>query len=283
MYGEPSPDSGPSPKQESTKISDHGKPMMSNLPHTSDPLAFWRAELHDTAAQYLAAAIWTTELLQSYRNQWPTKARDLFDQLTTQLQTAHREVRRLLTDASPSLFQRGCQHAFELLIENLQTAHGPDVTYTLTPEAIQCCDHASETLRWTLYRVIQEAVTNANRHSGASQVQIFLSVCHMKNSSQISDHNRDKVDEMDGVESVVLEIKDNGKGFTIVESMKYERSAKRENGSGTICVNGYGLIGMRTRIAGLHGRCEIDSRPGLGTRIRVELPVIGMRMDSEPI
>ena len=90
-----------------------------------------------------------------------------------------------------------------------------------------------------LYRVAQECFQNIQRHAGATEVDVELSV-------------------LDGM--VRLRIEDNGVGF--------DPAAARRSG-------GLGLASMaeRTRLAG--GRLTIQSKPGEGTRLTVELPLSG--------
>jgi PAS domain S-box-containing protein len=84
-----------------------------------------------------------------------------------------------------------------------------------------------------LLRVIQEALTNARRHSGAKSVRVRL-------RTEGSD--------------LVAEVSDDGRGF------------------GSDTAPGVGFRSMRERAAALGGRLEIDSELGAGTRVRVRLP-----------
>jgi two-component system sensor histidine kinase UhpB len=88
-----------------------------------------------------------------------------------------------------------------------------------------------------IYRVAQEALVNAARHSGATRIEV----------------NLEAVDDRSGVSLVVC---DNGSGFTFAEEGK-----------------GLGLSGMRERALLVGGRLEIDSRPGKGTTVRLEVPL----------
>jgi two-component system sensor histidine kinase UhpB len=86
-----------------------------------------------------------------------------------------------------------------------------------------------------LYRVAQEALTNAARHSGASTIEVKLG----------------RVDSQ-----VVLEVTDDGDGFVFADEGK-----------------GLGLSGMRERALLVDGTLDVDSRPGRGTTVRLEVPV----------
>ena len=89
-----------------------------------------------------------------------------------------------------------------------------------------------------IYRIVQEALTNVARHSGAL-------------SSSVSVTRRD--------DSVNLTIEDTGRGMSGMPEVGAPR--------------GLGLIGMRERAQALAGRFAIESRPGGGTRVAVRLPV----------
>ncbi len=82
-----------------------------------------------------------------------------------------------------------------------------------------------------VYRVAQESLSNAVRHSGADSVSVRLA----RRGEQVE-----------------LEVADNGRAFTFDEAQR-----------------GLGLTGMRERALLIGGKLEIESRPGLGTRVRL--------------
>jgi signal transduction histidine kinase len=89
-------------------------------------------------------------------------------------------------------------------------------------------------LRTCIYRVVQEALHNCARHSHARTVKVVVKQEPAK---------------------IVLSVEDDGHGF----------DARR--------VRGLGLVGMEERVTHLGGAFEIESGPGLGTRVAVELPI----------
>ncbi len=93
-----------------------------------------------------------------------------------------------------------------------------------------------DTLRTCIYRVVQEALHNCARHSHARTVKVVVK----QETSRI-----------------VLTVEDDGHGF----------DARR--------VRGLGLVGMEERVSHLGGAFEIESSPGMGTRVAVELPIAG--------
>lgn len=88
----------------------------------------------------------------------------------------------------------------------------------------------------TLYRLVQEALTNVARHAHAHQVWVNLS------------------GRSDG--TLHLQVKDDGQGLP----------------EGTPSRHGLGLIGMQERVAALHGSLQLHSQPGQGLRIDITLP-----------
>jgi signal transduction histidine kinase len=90
-----------------------------------------------------------------------------------------------------------------------------------------------------LLRVLREILTNARRHSWASNVDVRL--------------------RAEG-DTLVAEVTDDGRGF-----------------DPTVAQGGVGLVGMRERVEQLGGEIEISSRPGEGTDVTVRVPMVGAR------
>ncbi|MEN3614281.1 ATP-binding protein [Plantactinospora sp. ZYX-F-223] len=86
-----------------------------------------------------------------------------------------------------------------------------------------------------MLRAAQESLTNARKHARADAVTVTLRYC---------------------AESVVLEVTDDGCGFT------------PPSGSSS----GYGLASMRARVEQTAGTLQVESAPGRGTTIRVQVP-----------
>jgi two-component system sensor histidine kinase UhpB len=96
-----------------------------------------------------------------------------------------------------------------------------------------------------VYRVAQEALVNAARHSGASRIEVSLEPADSR---------------------IRLQVSDNGSGFAFAEEGK-----------------GLGLSGMRERALLVGGTLEIDSSPGRGTTLKLEVPAGGaQREDARP-
>jgi len=87
------------------------------------------------------------------------------------------------------------------------------------------------------YRLVQEALSNIDKHAAASITRVVLNVD-------------------DEEETLSIEVLDNGKGFNAANTEP-----------------GIGMIGMRERVFGLNGKLDIASEVGAGTTIRIELPL----------
>jgi signal transduction histidine kinase len=98
-----------------------------------------------------------------------------------------------------------------------------------------------------VYRIVQEALTNVLRHSGARNVVVTL--------SQMAD----------GLE---MTIDDDGQGI--------DREISRFDAAST---RGLGIIGMRERVQALGGTFALESRRGGGTRVAVHLPSVAAAAD----
>ena len=108
----------------------------------------------------------------------------------------------------------------------------------------------------TLYRFLQEALTNIARHAEASQVWVKLSTSE------------------DGIQ---LSVRDDGKGFSQAIHEISALASHRQDGTPPVLTAGMGLLGMQERIMNLNGRLQIESEPGQGTLLTAWLPYLDGR------
>jgi two-component system, NarL family, sensor histidine kinase UhpB len=116
----------------------------------------------------------------------------------------------------------------------------PDIACELRLEG--AIEGMGETINITVYRIVQECLTNVARHAVATRSDIHV--------TRSNDLQRGDV--------VKVAVRDNGKGF----AQQREREATR-----------FGLIGMRERVQALDGEFRIDSRPGEGVTVTAIIPV----------
>ena len=189
--------------------------------------ARWARELHDETLQGLGGL---RMLVSAARRREDLETmRTAMEQVVEQIDGEIEGLRGLIRELRPAaLDELGAAPAIEELGIRMASRHGIEV---LTAVALEG-RHPPE-VETALYRIIQEALTNAVKHAGATHVAI-------------------SVDESDGV--VRLTVTDDGMGF--------DPGAPR---------SGFGLAGMRERVELLGGELEVASSPE-GTRVTAALP-----------
>jgi signal transduction histidine kinase len=193
-------------------------------------------ELHDGIAQYAAAAIMH---LDSHRHALAGRAPQADLEMVEQLLRKTLEESRRLIDGlrPPALDELGVVAAIEHLLQD-RSAKGPLCTFEHDAEF----ERLAPALEVAIFRIAQEAVTNARKHSGSPKIEIVL--------NRQGDHVR-------------LNVRDWGTGFQATP----------------ISESGLGLQGIRERVRLLGGTVAIDSEPGKGTRVSVELPIVPLPND----
>jgi signal transduction histidine kinase len=116
-------------------------------------------------------------------------------------------------------------------------------------ETIGLEEKLSPQIETAFYRIVQEALNNIAKHAQADRVEISL----VKRDSKI-----------------FASIQDNGKGFDLGKVLHPE-SPERS----------FGIVGIQERVSLLGGQMEIQSRPGFGTLIAIEIPYEGVRDGDE--
>jgi two-component system sensor histidine kinase DegS len=200
-------------------------------------------ELHDGPAQTMAAALFGVDLAVAALDRTPATARDELIAARALLRDALEDVRALMGGLRPRLLEEhGLAVALERLAEN-PPLWGPRVRVEISGEGAHGRLPASVELG--LFRIAQEAVSNARRHGAAAHVLVHLKVAPAGAS---------------------LLVVDDGRGFEPARVMP---------GPG----RGEGLPGMRERAAQLGGELTIASARGAGTRVAVWLPLAGVETE----
>ncbi len=205
----------------------------------------WARELHDETLQSLGAL--RTVLSMAARSDRPA---EIFERVLTesvdQLDEAITNLRALITELRPAaLDELGIEAAIGALAERTgRRGLEVDVSVELLAGDLRSRSKHTRELETAVYRVVQEALTNAAKHGGARRAVIELT-------------------EDDS--ALYLTIRDDGEGF--------DPDADTE---------GFGLVGMRERIELLDGELQIESVPGEGTLIRAKLPSLRAR-DEEVV
>ena len=197
-------------------------------------------DLHDALAQDLAALRLDIERLSNRRAAAPIRAE--LEELDRRSQGTLVAVRRILLDLRLSVLDSmGFLPALQWQLERVQASR--KVRGTLLVDGDETIELAYET-SVTLFRIAQEAISNAIQHGGAEQ--IFVTV-------EFAD------------DSVALTVEDDGCGFDVAKL--------REVGVGEND-RGLGVLGMEERALLLGGRLTIDSEPGEGSRVSANVPLV---------
>jgi signal transduction histidine kinase len=197
----------------------------------------WARELHDETLQGLGAL--RVVLASASRTGSQENLRDAVERAVNQLSDEITSLRGLISELRPAaLDELGLAAAVEALVEPPKNVRGLDIRayVSLNREADpeQALDLTPE-LQSTIYRVIQEGLTNIAKHARAENVELRLG-------------------EQGGV--LMLLLKDDGQGF--------ETEAHH---------SGFGLLGMRERLELAGGRLAVISESGAGTELRASVPV----------
>ena len=191
-------------------------------------------ELHDDLGQGLALLTVEMDLLRQKppeaAGQLGARLRDLLRQIR-QLSSSVHELSHQLHPAK--LEQLGLAAAIAGLCHELTHRHGHKIEFA----ANQVSPAISPDIALCLYRIAQEALANAIKHSGAQHVRVELSGT---------------------ADEITLRVTDDGAGF----------DPALTPGKG-----GLGLVSMRERVFSLGGELAIDSKPSDGTRVDVRIPL----------
>src|ERR1700723_3429646 len=194
--------------------------------------------LHESAGQTLAAL---KMVLGRLRRELPKKIDRVHELLESSIEltnTAVREVRTLSYLMHPSLLdETGLASALQWYAKGFAQRSGIDVSVEV-PENF---GRHSQEIETTVFRIVQEALTNAYLHSGSPTAKILLACQNGQIRAEVQDH---------------------GQGIPAMAS-----------GGDSPVPRGVGIAGMRERVKQLNGTLEIVSGPGEGTTIRAILPL----------
>ncbi len=199
--------------------------------------------LHDSLGQTLLA-IKNQALLAIHRQPDEQGMRRRLDEISGVTSQAIEEVRQITHGLRPYQLDRlGLTQAIRTSIATMSASGS--ILFAVRVEDIDCLfDKDSE---FHFYRILQEAVTNVVKHSGATETAVVIK----KRAAVVS-----------------LSIRDNGRGF--------DPSAVPSQAQ----FLGFGLNGIAERVRILGGKLAIESRPGQGTNLTAEVPLLIRHYDN---
>ncbi len=195
-------------------------------------------DLHDDTIQALIAIGQRLELARDLIHESPDEAIEQLRDLRKMVTRTIESVRAFSRDLRPTALEDlGLVPALQYLVNNLIQKDGIDASLSVegSPEGLP------PDLEVTIYRIVQEALTNIHRHAKASLVRV---------QAQFLPH------------VITITVRDNGVGFTVPDDIT--ELANQGN---------YGLLGLRERAQLFGGQLIITSQPGEGTEIQVLLPL----------
>jgi len=236
-----------------------------------EKIAIYAHDITDIKQAEIRIQTLTHDLIKAQETERERISRDLHDRVAQDLSTSRIICETLFDkqpDVSPEVLKKvtALSDMLQRTIKNIR-----DIAYDLRPPILDqlglaravfhYCEEFSETMgipvdfhsagidqldlnpdmEINLYRLIQEAMNNIRKHAEAALVKINM-VASFPN--------------------ILLRITDNGKGFDIQKHKNFELNPK--------CM---GLRSMKERVSLLSGTVDIQSKPGSGTRILIEIPV----------
>ncbi len=195
-------------------------------------------ELHDELGQALNVTKLRIRAIEKGLKEDQQTAREECEGLLGYMDHVIEDVRRLSLDLSPTALEDlGLTSAIQWLIRNFRKI--PTMKITSDVEEI---DHLYSSNHWiTIYRVIQEALTNIGKHA------------HAENISVVVRRNDDMVNFF---------IEDDGKGFDLKQAVMKDAPER-----------GLGMMTMNERVKMMGGVLDFWSQEGKGTRVAFRIPV----------
>ena len=194
-------------------------------------------DLHDSLGQSLTCL--TVGLRAVEERSTDADVRQHLQELRRVGADAHQEIRRLATGLRPSVLDDvGLSAALERHFDDIHKVQGLVTTLDLSGLSFERLPRDIET---TLYRIVQEATSNAIRHGGATESQLTV----RRNAKTLE-----------------LVLHDNGCGFDPIAAFRGCRESRS-----------FGLCSMRERVNLLSGTLHVDSAIGAGTTVKVQIPV----------
>ncbi len=187
-------------------------------------------ELHDETGQALTSILLG---LKSIEHVGGVAVQDGVESLRGLVVETLQNVRRLAVELRPSALD---DFGLVAALDRLAATYGEQIGLEIEIDSRVPAERLPQAVETTLYRVVQEALTNVVKHADASRVSILV----VQTGS-----------------SVTAVIEDDGQGF--------DATVTRQDA--------LGLTGMRERAALVRGKVAVESSPGSGTTVRVEVPL----------
>lgn len=196
-------------------------------------------DIHDTVSQSLFGIVYTLDGCLKLLPEQPEAVEPELQRVLAVAEETRAEIRKSILDMWPSEMTAKLFVAdLRKYVSGICQADELEVDFSVS----EGFSRLSSRARRGLYRISQEALANIAHHAGAERVQVCVEVA---------------------AERAMLSVRDDGRGFETEMALK--RAYGRDH---------FGLWGMQERATSLGGTCEINSRPGAGTSIVVDIPIV---------
>jgi signal transduction histidine kinase len=189
-------------------------------------------EIHDDLGQNLLALRIEVDLLASRTNKRHPHLHTRAHWMLEQIDATIKSVRQIINDLRPNVLDLGLTAAVDWQIAEFQRRTGLACELVSHNHDL----HVSDRCATTLFRILQESLTNVSRHARATKVRVELAV---------------------DPESISMTVSDNGIGLS--------KAGGQKPGS-------FGLVGIEERVRILGGKCIITSSANAGTTVHVSIP-----------
>lgn len=192
-------------------------------------------ELHDQVGQALGALLVDLGRFSGLLSKDRPEVRAQLDSMKSVAERTFQEVRNIALLLRPSMLDDlGLVAALEW--QGREVSRRSDIEVDVQSDIVS--DHLPDEYRICIYRLVQEALNNAVRHSGAKNAKVTV-----------------RQSEQRPEKSIFIEVADDGRGFQPEHT------------------RGMGILGMEERVKRLGGTLAIESSPGHGARVIAELPL----------
>ena len=193
-------------------------------------------DLHDNLGSLLSTVKLYFNALERQFEELPSQSKTPFNKAVDLMDQAVSEVRRIAHNmVTGTLANAGLIPALEEMADMINGTQQANVR-VIVPTGMERCP---TTVEVSLFRIVQELVSNAVRHGKAKQITVQIN-CDL--------------------EEVRLSVEDNGEGFE----------------PRTLQKKGIGLANIKTRVRSLQGEFHLDSQPGQGTLVMITIPAASM-------
>lgn len=198
-------------------------------------------EIHDGPAQSAVNLSFKLEICKRYLLDGKMNNLSLeMNNLGESIHSTVREIRTIIYDLKPSCLEDGLICAVQRHIEFFSTSNSTNIDFTFSGDDSEIEYYMTS----TIYRIVQEALSNVKKHAEADNIIIELAITNTW---------------------ISLDVADDGKGF-IVEELKTRKFDRLKGG--------FGIEGIRERVELIRGSMTIQSTPGRGTNLHIDIPLI---------